>query len=201
VNRVNKPPHILVPWCLPGAPQEGETAVVVSVADDLAAWLIFILAESVRKRLTRLILGDEQFRALRPAATEALRLTAAELCPGDDQRAEKLAIMIDPLFKTPAPGAPLGDQATVLEALQVAIAEQLKVLDSPKLTPTVMSLTGRDVSATIVAENLTSHLAREIMVRGSRGGLLAPLADQLNHDMTHLKASGWKGSSPRWSPW
>jgi hypothetical protein len=69
----------------------------------------------------------------------------------------------------------------------VAIAEQLKVLDSPGLTATVTSLTGRDGPATIVAQRLTGHLVRQIMVRGSRGGPLAPLADQLNHDVTHLQ--------------
>jgi hypothetical protein len=77
---------------------------VVFVADDLAAWLIFILAEAGRKKLTGLTLGDEQTRALRPAATEAVRLTAAELCPGDAKRAEELAIMVDPLFKPPRQG-------------------------------------------------------------------------------------------------
>ena len=157
------------------------------VADDLAAWLIFILAEAGRKKLTTVILGDDQTRALRPAAAEAVRLTAAELSSGDAKRAEELAIMVDPLFKTRVPGAPLGEQATVLEALQVAIAEQLKVLDSPGLTATLTSLTGRDVSATVVAQKLTGHLVRAIMVRGSRGGPLAPLASQLNHDLTHLQ--------------
>jgi TIR domain-containing protein len=159
----------------------------VFVADDLAAWLIFILAEAGRKKLTTVILRDDQTRALRPATTEAVRVTAAELSPGDAKRAEELAIMVDPLFKTPVPGAPLGEQATVLEALQVAIAEQLKVLDSPGLTATLTSLTGRDVSATVVAQKLTGHLVRAIMVRGSRGGPLAPLASQLNHDLTHLQ--------------
>lgn len=157
------------------------------VADDLAAWLIFILAEAGRKKLTTVILGDDQTRALRPAATEAIRLTAAELSSGDAKRAEELAIMVEQLFKTPVPGAPLGEQATVLEALQVAIAEQLKVLDSPGLTATLTSLTGRDVPATVVAQKLTGHLVRAIMVRGSRGGPLAPLASQLNHDLTHLQ--------------
>jgi len=178
-------------------PQEGETAVVVFIADDLAAWLIFISAEGGRKKLTNLILGDDQQRALRPAATEALRLTAAELCPGDAKRAEELAIMIDPLFKTPVPGAPLGEQATVLEALQVAIVEQLKLLDSPGLTVTVKSLTGRDMPTTVVAQTLTGHLVREIIVRGSRGTPLTPLADQLNHDMTHLQAQQLEGMLAR----
>jgi hypothetical protein len=44
---------------------------MVFVADDLAAWLIFISAEGGRKKLTSLVLGDDQGRALRPAATAA----------------------------------------------------------------------------------------------------------------------------------
>jgi hypothetical protein len=60
--------------------------------------------------------------------------------------------MIGPLFKTPVLGAPLGEQETVLEALPVAIAGQLKVLDDPGLAATVKSLTGmRDVSGGCVA--------------------------------------------------
>ncbi len=38
----------------------------------------------------------------------------------------------------------------------------------------------------VLAETLAGHLVREIMVRGSGGRPLAPLADQLNHDTTHL---------------
>ena len=166
----------------------GRHAGIVFVADDLAAWLVGVVADAGRKKLTSLVLGDDQERALRPAATEAVQLTAAELCPGDAERSEELAVMVGPLFKTPVPGAPLGEQATVLEALQVAIAGQLAVLDDPGLTATVKSLTGtRDVSATVVAQKLTGHLVREIMTRGSRGGPLAPLASQLNHDETHLQ--------------
>jgi hypothetical protein len=167
---------------------------VVFVADDLAAWLIFILAEGGRKKLTSLILGDDPERALRPAATAAVQLTAAELCPGDAKRAEELAIMVGPLFETPPPGASLGKQTTVLEALQAAIAGQLKLLDDPGLTATLRSLTGmRDVSATVVAQKLTAHLVREIVVRGSRGGPLEPLANQLNHDVTHLQGQHIEG--------
>ncbi len=175
-------PVVLAEWLA------GRHAGMVFVADDLAAWLVGVVAEAGRKKLTSLVLGDEQKRALRPAATEAVRLTAAELCPGDGKRAEELAIMIGPLFKTPVPGAPLGEQATVLEALQAAIAGQLALLDDPGLTATVKSLTGMgDVSATIVAQKLTGHLLREIMARGSRGGPLEPLANQLNHDRTYLQ--------------
>lgn len=46
-------------------PQEGKTVGVVFVADDLAAWLVGVLADAGRRKLTRLLLGSEQERALR----------------------------------------------------------------------------------------------------------------------------------------
>jgi hypothetical protein len=83
----------------------------------------------------------------------------------------------------------------VLEALQVRIAERLAPLDAVGLTETLNSLTGRrDVSATVVAHKLTDHLVREIMFRGSRGAPLAPLADQQNHDVTHLQGQRLEGT-------
>ncbi len=64
---------------------------MVFVADDLGAWLTGLLADTSRKKLTALILGTEQERALRCAATAAVRLTAEELRPGDDEQAEHVA--------------------------------------------------------------------------------------------------------------
>ena len=46
---------------------------------------------------------------------------------------------------------------------------------------------------TVLAENLTGHLMREIVLRGSGGGPLTPLADQLNHDLTHLQGQRVEG--------
>ena len=48
-----------------------------------------------------------------------------------------------------------------------------------------------------MAQKLTGHLVREIVVRGSRGGPLAPLADQLNHDRTHLEGLRIEGKADR----
>jgi len=56
----------------------------VFVADDLGAWLTGLLADAGRRKLTALVLGTDQERALRSAATAAVRLTAAELRPDDD---------------------------------------------------------------------------------------------------------------------
>jgi hypothetical protein len=52
---------------------------MVSVADDLGAWLVGLLADAGRKKLTTLVLGTDQEQALRSAATAAVRLTTGEL--------------------------------------------------------------------------------------------------------------------------
>jgi hypothetical protein len=169
---------------------------VVFVADDLAAWLIGLLADAARKKLTSLILGSEQERALRSAATAAVQLSAAELRPGDAQQAEHVALIISQVFGEPAPTVPLAGNATVLEALQAGIARRLAVLDDASLTGTgqssaqVMGVPGAEV-----AQKLTAHLLREIVARGSRGGLLEPLANQLNHDRAYLQGLRSKARS------
>lgn len=43
---------------------------------------------------------------------------------------------------------------------------------------------------------LAGHLVGEIVVRGSAGGLLAPLASQLGHDRTYLELQGVQGQLP-----
>ena len=49
------------------------------------------------------------------------------------------------------------------------------------------------VAGAVVAAKLTGHLVREIVVRGSRGGPLFPLASQLNDDVTHLQGQRLEG--------
>jgi hypothetical protein len=49
---------------------------VVFVADDLGAWLVGLIAEAGRKKLTTWVLGTDQERALRQAATAAIQVTA-----------------------------------------------------------------------------------------------------------------------------
>ena len=68
------------------------------------------------------------------------------------------------------------------------------MLDDPDITGAGQSsaeLPG--VQGGVLAETLAGHLVREIMVRGSQGGPLAPLADQLNHDVTHLEGKRLEG--------
>jgi len=163
-----------------------DAGMVVFVADDLAAWLVFILAETGRRRVTSLVFGDGQEGALRAAATVAVQRTAAELRPDDAEQADRVAIVISQVFTEPVQDAPLARQATLLEALQSGIAEQLMVLDDGRLTGTGQSSADvLGVPGTVVAAKLTSHLLREVMARGYRGGPLEPLANQLNHDVTH----------------
>ena len=129
--------------------------------------------------------GTDQERALRSAATAAVQLTASELRPDDDEQAEQVALVISQVFSKPVPDAQLTGHKTVTEALQRGIAGELAVLDDASLTDTGQS--AADVlgtSGTVLAETLTNHLLWQILVRGSRGGPLQPLADQLNHEMT-----------------
>jgi orotate phosphoribosyltransferase len=166
----------------------GRHAGMVFVADDLAAWLIGLLADAGRKKMTTLVLGSEQERALRSAATAAVKRTADELRPGDEEKAEQLALVISEVFGGPMPGGRLTGDATVLEALQAGIAGQLAVLDNASLTDTGQSSADvLGVPGAIVAQKLTAHLLREIIARGARGGPLFPLASQLNDDVTHLQ--------------
>ena len=157
-------------------------------ADDLAAWLIGMLADAGGKKLTTLALGTDQERALRSAVTAAVRRTAAELGPGNNEQSAQLAAVISQVFNEPVPGTPPAGHTTVLEALQLGIAEQLAVLDDASLTGTGQSSADvLGVSGAVVGEKLTGHLLREIVNRGARGGPLFPLASQLNDDATHLQ--------------
>jgi hypothetical protein len=67
---------------------------MVFAADDLGAWLIFILADAGRKKLTALVLGGEQERALRSVATAAAQSSAQELRPDNAEHAEELARVV-----------------------------------------------------------------------------------------------------------
>jgi hypothetical protein len=177
---------------------EGKTVGVVFVADDLAAWLVGLLADASRKKLTTLVLGSDQERALRQAATAAIESTAAELDPSGGDRAGQLAMVVSEVFRKPPAGAALAGRATLLEALQARVAERLAVLDDAAVTGTGQSSAEvLGVPGGVLAEVLAGHLVREIMIRGSGGGPLAPLADQLNHDVTHLQGQRLEGMLAR----
>jgi hypothetical protein len=161
---------------------------VVFVADDLGAWLTGLLADAGRRKLTTFVLGTDQERALRSAATTAVQLTADKLRPDDANEAQHLAMVISQVFRETVPGEPLAGRETVLEALQTGLAEQLAVLDDVSLTGTGQSSSDvLGVPGPVLAQKLIAHLLREIVVSGSRGGPLFPLASQLNDDVTHLQ--------------
>ena len=179
---------------------------MVFVADDLGGWLVGLLADAARKKLTVLVLGSDQERALRKAATAAVQDTAAEMSPSVEQ-AGQLAMVISEVFREPVPDAPLARSATLLEGLQAGIARQLAVLDDAGLTGTGQSSADvLGVPGAVLAEKLTDRLMREIMFRGSGGGPLTPLADQLNHDLTHrmlarLAGEGQDAPTGPAAPW
>jgi hypothetical protein len=157
---------------------------------DLGAWVIALLAESGRKTLTTLAFGTEQERALRSVATAAIELTAREIHPADQERAEQLALVIGQVFNKPVSYELelLSEHTTMLDALQTGIGGQLAVLDDATLTDQHQSSAEvLGVPGTVLAKTLITYLVREIITRASRGGPLAPLAAQMNHDETHLQ--------------
>jgi hypothetical protein len=168
---------------------------MVFVADDLGAWLIGALADAGRKKLTTIVLGTDQERELRSAATAAVQRTAGELRPDDAERAEKLTRLVNRAFiKALVPGTPMAGYPTLLEALQAGIAGRLAVLDDTGPAATGQAPAEvREVPGTALAERLTAHLLREIVARGARGGPLFPLASQLNDDVTHLQGQRLEG--------
>ena len=172
---------------MPGGPAGWETAGVF-VVDDLVGWLVGRVADAGYQKLTTLLRGSDQVRALKQAVTAAVKGMVGELGFFGGE-ADLVAGQINRAFgrRDPVPLPP--GQLTVLEALQAGIAGQLSVLDDAGQP--VVSVPGVLVGE--VAAKLTGHLLREIQVRGSRGGPLADLADQLNHDVTHLQGQRLEG--------
>jgi tetratricopeptide (TPR) repeat protein len=162
---------------------------MVFVADDFAAWLIGLIADAGRKRLTLLALGSDQERALREAARVAVEQAAEDLASGDQERAA-LALVISEVFGEPLRRPFLAGELTLLEEVQARISAQMEPLDDSSLTDTGQSAAQvLGVPAAALAERVTSRLLGEIMTRGAAGGPLEPLASQLNHDVTHLQGA------------
>jgi hypothetical protein len=158
------------------------------VTGAFATWLIEQLADASRRRLVTRLVGDEQERALRSAAAAAIPLTAEDFCPEGGVQAGLLAMAIDQVFEPAVPAASVAGDATLLQALQARVEAQLALLGDPDLTGIGKSsaeLLG--LSAADMADKLTGHLVREIVNRGARGGPLTSLANQIGHDVTHLK--------------
>ena len=103
-------------------------------------------------------------------------------------------MVISEVFRDPVPAASLAGPVMLLEGLQAGIAGQLAVLDNAELTGTGQSSADvLGVPGAVLADGLTGHLVREIVVRGSGGGPLAPLADQFNHELTRLQGQQIEG--------
>jgi hypothetical protein len=160
---------------------------MVFVVDDFASWLLGLLADAGRRRLIIWALGTDQERTLRRAAVDAIRRTATELSPTDAEQAADIEVVVDQVFGSPLPQAKLAMGETLLETIQAGIAGQLAPLGDTSLTGIGRSsaeLLG--VPITALAEMLTRSLLREVAIRGASGGSLAPLANQLSHDETHV---------------
>jgi hypothetical protein len=109
------------------------------VADDLGAWLVALLADAGRRKLTAVVLGSDQERALRQAATAAVQATAAELDRQGGREASDLAMVISEVFAGQVPGTALAGLETLLEGLQAGVAGQLAVLGDVSVTGTGQS--------------------------------------------------------------
>jgi hypothetical protein len=183
---------------------------VVFVADDFGAWLVALLADAGRRKRTALVLGSEQERALQKALRAAVELTTGELDRSGGGRGRQLAMVINEVFGDPVPGGLLTGRGTLLEGLHAGIAGMLAPLDDPSLTGTgASSAEVLRVPVEVLAERLAGHLVREIMVRGSRGGPLAPLAVRApayGRARAGVAASGgrslrrWRPDSVTWRP-
>jgi len=69
----------------------GEAAAVAFVVDDLLGWLIGRLADAGYRKLTTLVLGSPEERALKEAVTAAVQATVGEIDPSDGEEAERVA--------------------------------------------------------------------------------------------------------------
>jgi hypothetical protein len=167
---------------------------LVFVADELGAWLIGVLADAGRKKLVEFVAGTDQERALRQVATAAVELTAQDFRPEGGQPAEELAAVISQVFDSPLPEIAVSSDRSLVEALQDGVVTQLAPLGDSELTGLGVSSAGLlGVPAEVIADKLTENLLKEIVGRGSHGGPLEPLSNQLNHDRTYLQGSRIEG--------
>jgi tetratricopeptide (TPR) repeat protein len=155
----------------------------------LRSRLLGQFADAARDRLAEGLFGSEQERALFAVGEAAIGRTARDLRPGgSDQDVEHLAAVLDEVFEAGLPTAPLEDQPTILEALQTGVTAQLAVLGDVSLTGAGQSSAqALGLPLERITETLVRNVIQEIFARGARGGPLAPLADQVNHDLTHLQ--------------
>jgi hypothetical protein len=151
-----------------------DTDDVVFVADDLASWLIGLIADAGRKRLTTVLLGTDQDRAVRSAATAAVQLTASELSPDDDEQAEHVALVISQVFSKPMPDAQLTGRDT--EDRHYAATDLLEVAEiEPRAVPADLAQKlERDHDKSVAAQAVKLLSAIKDAGEGGRGNSYGP---------------------------
>ena len=162
------------------------------VVDDLVGWLVGRLADAGYQKVSTRLRGSEQDRVLSQAVAVAVQAVVGEISPSDEQRADQLAARISGAFGKRVPVRLPPGRLSRLEALRAGIAGQLSVLDDAGAAADLFG-----VSADVVADRLTAHLIYEISARGSAGGPLEPLANQLDHDLTHSRLDELKNMVDR----
>lgn len=161
---------------------------MVLIADGLVAWLVALVGEAGRRKLTEVVLGTEQERALATVATSAIRGTATDLAPAGGEPAERLGRVISQVFAVSDPSVDAAAGGTLFAAIGSGVRDQLAILGDPEVTG--VSVSSSDllgVDWRLMAERLTTRLTREIFLLAAGGGPLRALASQLNHDLTHLQ--------------
>jgi hypothetical protein len=107
---------------------------MVFIAEAFGGWLVSQLADAGGRRLSDWLLGTEQERALRQAATAAIQGTARQLRPApaavdDPQGADHLVRVIDQVFQdAPTPMESLAGHATLLLGLKSEVSARLAIL-------------------------------------------------------------------------
>jgi hypothetical protein len=76
-------------------------------ADDVGAWLVAVLGDAGRRKVTEFVLGSDQERALGRVAKAALQAMAREASGGDEAQAQNLALVVGEVFAAAVPGAAL----------------------------------------------------------------------------------------------
>jgi hypothetical protein len=90
-------------------------------------------------------------------------------------------------------------QETLLQARRAGIAAQLAAPDDADPAGTGQSSAEvHGVPGEVLAGAPTGHLVQAIMLRGSCGGPLAALADQVHHDVTQLHGQCTERALPNW---
>ena len=112
---------------------------MTTVADGLVAWLVALVDDAGRRRLTELVVGSAVERALARAADAAIRRTAADLAPTAGQDAEALARVIGEVFVPPGPDGVSAEGGTLLAAIGSGVIGQVAVHCDRGITGTGVS--------------------------------------------------------------